>query len=475
MTTDFLHGVEVLLVDSIARPIQTVRSSVIGIIGTAPLADVDDFPLNKPVRITSRREFASIGATGTLPAQLDLIYDQGKPVVIVVRVAEAVSVPATVTNVIGGVDSGTGAYTGVQAFRAAKNEVGYAPKILCAPGFSHQRSPNGILSVVMTAGQAGVNQGAGYVTAPTVTVTDPTGAGARLTAVLGVGGDAGKVVQIIVNDPGRNHTAPVVTFSAPPSGGTQATAGAKNLGTTRNSVISELLGVATALGAVIVADCPNTNDAEAVQVADDFGSPRVYAHDPFYLRDGVATPSSGAIAGVISRVDGEKGFWNSPSNHEVFGITGTARMIDFELGDTSSRANLLNELKIATTIREDGFRLWGNQTLASDPAYKFLSVVRTADMVAESIKQGHLWAVDRCITATYLEQVVETVRGYLRSLQSRGAILGGDAWVDPDDNLPTDIQNGNVKIRYHFTPCYPAERVTFLASITNEYVVNLFL
>lgn len=475
MTTDFLHGVEVLLVDSIARPIQTVRSSVIGIIGTAEDADAEIFPLNTPVLITSRREFASIGATGTLAPQLDLIYDQGKPVTIVVRVAEGEDVEETFDNIIGGTNSSNGNYEGVQAFRAAKNLVGFPPKILIAPGFTHQRSANGILSVDMTDGESGVNQGAGYVTAPAVTVTDATGSGAKLRAVLGTGGDAGKVVQIIVDDPGRNYTAPVVTFAAPPSGGTQSTAGAKNLGAVRNAVISELLGVATALSAVIVADGPNTTDAAAIQLADDFGSPRIYAHDPFYLREGVAVPASGAIAGVISRVDGEKGFWTSPSNHEVFGITGTARHIDFELGDSSSRANLLNELKIATTIREQGQRLWGNRTLSSDPVYAFLSVVRTADMVAESIKQGHLWAVDRCITATYLEQVVETVRGYLRSLQQRGAIIGGDAWVDPDDNPASDIQNGNVKIRYHFTPCYPAERVTFLASITNEYVVNLFV
>lgn len=475
MTTDFLHGVEVLLVDSLPRPIQTVRSSVIGIIGTAPLADETLFPFNTPVLLTSRRDWARIGTAGTLPPHLDLIYDQAKPVTIMVRVEEDPEVAVTVDNIIGGVDPTSGDYLGVQAFRSAKNRVGFPPKILCAPGFTHQRSSNGILSVDMTAGEVGVNQGSGYLDPPIVSITDTTGSGAKLRAVLGTGGDAGKVVQVIVDDPGRNYSAvPTVTFAAPPSG-TTATAGARNRGDVRNAVLAELLGVATALSAVIVADGPNTNDAGAIQLADDFGSPRIYAHDPFYLREGVSLPASAAIAGVISRVDSEKGFWNSPSNHEVFGIAGTSRAIDFELGDTSSRANLLNELKIATTIREDGFRLWGNRTLASDPVYAFLSVVRTADMVAESIKRGHLWAVDRCITATYLEQVVETVRGYLRSLQSRGAILGGDAWVDPDDNPPTDIQNGQIKIRYHFTPCYPAERVTFLASITNEYVVNLFV
>lgn len=44
--TDFLHGVEVLEIDSGSRVIQTVKSSVIGIVGTAPNADPGAFPLN---------------------------------------------------------------------------------------------------------------------------------------------------------------------------------------------------------------------------------------------------------------------------------------------------------------------------------------------------------------------------------------------------------------------------------------------
>jgi phage tail sheath protein FI len=40
MATDFLHGVEVVTVAGGPRPIQTIRSAIIGIVGTAPDADV---------------------------------------------------------------------------------------------------------------------------------------------------------------------------------------------------------------------------------------------------------------------------------------------------------------------------------------------------------------------------------------------------------------------------------------------------
>ncbi|MEO1003561.1 MAG: phage tail sheath C-terminal domain-containing protein [Cyanobacteria bacterium J06638_7] len=461
MPTNFLHGVEVIFDDTQSRPIRTLRSSVIGIVGTAPDADDAAFPLNQPVLLTNRQEFATIGEAGTLPPALNQIYDQAGAVVVLVRVEEGADVRK---NVIGGVNPVTSAYEGLQALRAAKSAVGFAPKLLVAPGFTSDRSSNGILTIPVAAG------GDGYTVPPVVTITDATGEGAKATAVL----TADAVSSIVIDDPGEGYTAPVVTIAAPPAG-TQATADTATLGPVRSRVVSQLLGVAEALSAVIIMDGPSTTDAAAVQMADDFGSPRIYAHDPNHLRLGVSLPASPAIAGLINKVDHEKGFWHSPSNHEFNGVEGTSRAIDFELGDTTSRANLLNELKIATTIREQGVRLWGNQTLSSDPQYKFLSVVRTADMVAESIKQNHLWAVDRCITSTFIQQVVDGVKAYLRSLQERGAILGGDAWFDPALNTANEIKNGNVKISYHFTPCYPAERVTFIASITDAYITNLFL
>jgi phage tail sheath protein FI len=465
MTTTFLHGVEVLQIDTGARPIQTVRSSVIGIVGTAPDADPAKFPLNTPVLVTRRGEMVGLGEGGTLQPALDLVYDQAGAVVVVVRVEQGANEGATIDNVVGGIDGATGAYEGVHAFLAAENGVGFAPRILIAPGFTHQRTSDGILSIAVQT------QGSGYTTAPPVTAPG----GAVVRAVLGTGANAGKVVSFVIEDPGKNvGPNPTITIGAPPSGGVQAVAGTVQRGTVRSEVLAELLGIANRLRAHIIADGPSTTDAAAIQMADDFGSRRIYVVDPWVLSDGSSFQASAAVAGLINRIDNERGFWWSPSNNEIFGIEGTARAIDFTLGDYTSRANLLNEAKIATIIRSQGFRLWGNRTLASDPKYAFLSISRTADMVDESILRGHQWAVDRCITATYLEEVQESVRGYMRSLKARGAILGGDVWVDPDLNTPANIANGQVFFDYDFTGPYPAERVTFRSHLVDSYIVNLF-
>ena len=474
--TTFLHGVEVLELDTGIRPIRTVRSAVIGLVGTAPDADDDVFPLNTPVLIPGSRAIAGqLGATGTLPAAMDGIFDQVGATVVVVRVEQGANEAATISNVVG-VSTG---YSGVHALLRAESDLGVQPKILIAPGFTHQRNANGIVSIPVTT------QGAGYVTAPAITISGGGGSGATAVAVLGTGANAGKVVSITVTNPGSGYTSnPTITIAAPPEGGTQAVAGTAVRDTTVNPVVAELLGLAQdsvglgeRLRAVVIADGPNTNDAAAQDYADDHGDDRLYVVDPWVkVLSGtvfVDQPASARVAGMIARVDAEVGFWESPSNKLIQGISGISRPVPFALGDANSAANILNENKVATIIREQGFRLWGNRTTSADSKWAFLSVRRTADMINESILRGHLWAVDRCINRTYLQDVAESVNEYLRSLQSRGAILGGQCWIDPEANGPGDIANGQVTFDFDFTPCYPAERVTFRSVLTNGYLTEL--
>lgn len=472
MALTFLHGVDVIDVDDGIRPISTVRSSVIGIIGTAPNADATAFPLNKPVLIAgNRREAAKLDTVGTglgtLPAALDSIFDQIGAVVVVIRVEQGGTEQQTLANILGGVNAGTGNYEGVHAFLGAESVVGLQPKILCAPGFTHTRRANVVSAITVT------NGGNNYSTAPTVTLSGGGGTGA--TAVATVSG--GVVTKVTITNPGANYTsAPTVAFNG--GGGTGAAATA-SFGTIGNAVVAELMGIAERLRAVIIADGPNTIDAAAIAYGQDFGSKRVYVVDPKVVKvDGTGNEvtewASAAVAGLIAKVDNDHGFWWSPSNQTINGIVGTARPIDFTLGDANSRANLLNEKKIATIIRQDGFRLWGNRTLSSDPKWAFLCVVRTADMVNESLLRSHQWAVDRGITKTYVEDVIEGVSAYLRHLKNIGAILGGRCWADPALNTPDQIAQGKIYFDFDFTPVYPAEQITFRSHLVNDYIQEIF-
>ncbi|MBA4749078.1 MAG: phage tail sheath subtilisin-like domain-containing protein [Alphaproteobacteria bacterium] len=388
MAEQFLHGVEVSEITSGPRTIRTTKSSIIGLIGTAPDADNTVFPLNKPVLIVgSRREAAKLGTTGTLPMAINGIFDQIGAMVIVVRVEAGEDEAETIANIIGGVDSQTGDYKGVQAFLSAESIVHAAPRILIAPGFTHQRPNN------------------------------------------------------------------------------QA-----------NPVISSMLVIADRLRAVIIADGPNTNDQEAITWRNDFGNARVYVVDPWvkiFIDSEQVVPPSPYIAGLIARSDNENGFWWSPSNQEIYGILGTARPVDFTLGDANCRANFLNENEVTTIIRQEGYRLWGNRSCSSDPKWAFLSVRRTADLINDSLLRAHMWAVDRNITRTYLDDVVESVNAYLAHLKALGAILGGECYPDPELNTPANIAQGKVYFDFDFTPPYPAERIVFRSHLINDYIKEL--
>lgn len=145
MPEQFLHGIETLEILDGTRPIRTVKSSVIGVVGTAPDADAVAFPLNEPVLIMGNpREAAKLGAAGTLKSAMDGIFDQAGAMVVVVRVDEGADEAATLSNIVGDVT----AMTGVHALLGAEAEVKVTPRILCAPGFTHQRPADAANPVV---------------------------------------------------------------------------------------------------------------------------------------------------------------------------------------------------------------------------------------------------------------------------------------------------------------------------------------
>jgi phage tail sheath protein FI len=382
MPEQFLHGVEVVEIDTGTRPIRTVRSSVIGLVGTAPEADAAKFPLNTPVLIAGRRgDAAGLGTDGTLPGAIDDIFDQAGAMIVLIRVAEGADDAETISNVIGGIDDDSGQYEGVQALLAAESVLGLAPRILVAPGFTQEQA-----------------------------------------------------------------------------------------------VVSEMVSIATRLRAMIIADGPNTNDAAALAYRGNFGSDRIYLVDPWVrvwdteTSTEVVRPSSARIAGVWSKSDAERGFWHSPSNRLIDGIVGTARSVDFTLGDHNARANYLNENEVSTIIQRDGYRIWGNRTLSADPKWAFVKRRRIADMINESIMQAHFWAVDRNADAQYFENVTEGVNSYGRRMISVGALVGFNCWPDPDLNTPEELEAGKVYFNYDWVETPTAEHITFRSMINNGYL-----
>ena len=59
-------------------------------------------------------------------------------------------------------------------------------------------------------------------------------------------------------------------------------------------------------------------------------------------------------AGALARKDQENGYWWSPSNTELLGVTGLETPIYAMVNDANSEANLLNEAGIITVFNSYG-------------------------------------------------------------------------------------------------------------------------
>lgn len=143
MPASYLHGVETIEIEKGARTIRTVKTAVVGLVGTAPIQDVEDEykTINEPVLISSDVDAVKYFGTAkdgfTIPQALDAIFDQGAGIVLVVNVFnpdkhESVA-DVTKADIIGGVDSVTGKRTGLQTFKDCYSLFGYFPKTIIAP------------------------------------------------------------------------------------------------------------------------------------------------------------------------------------------------------------------------------------------------------------------------------------------------------------------------------------------------------
>lgn len=143
MPASFLHGVETIEITKGARTIQTVKTAVIGIIGTAPIDEVEEQygTVNEPTLILNETEalryFGKSKAGFTIPDALDAMFDQGAGIAIVINVFNPAKhetvADVKMSDIIGGVDAVTGKRTGLKAFEDCYSLFGYYPKTLIAP------------------------------------------------------------------------------------------------------------------------------------------------------------------------------------------------------------------------------------------------------------------------------------------------------------------------------------------------------
>lgn len=470
----FLHGLETKESDAgNPRFVATIDSAIIFIVGTAPDAiTAATHIINTPYLIKGYDAIPDLGAAGTLPDQLNRIYEQSgrcSPSVVFVIVTAGANAAETITNILGSRAN----KTGLHALARVESELNVRPKLLCCPGFTSLRPTDAITAIPVTT------PGAGYdpLNPPAVTISG-AGVGASAEAVVGVNGS---ITSIKILNGGQGYSStPTATIAAAPSGGTNAVLGTVAKGTSANPVAMELLSLANRHRAMVVVSGPNTTDEAAVTYRLDFNSDRIYILDPFgkFSVGGVATAmaADAAMLGMQAKVDYEEGFWVSPSNHVMSGLLGTARVVQHSLSDRSVSSQYLNKNHVGTLVRaaSGGWKLFGNRVANSDPLHMYWSVRRSHDVMIESVELACEPYLDKAFSKQALIDIAETVNRALRRWTALGATLGGKVWLDPVLNTPESMSAGILYIHYDGEAPAPMEHIVFVFNRNTGYYKTMF-
>ncbi|RRO05125.1 phage tail sheath protein [Pectobacterium aquaticum] len=232
-----------------------------------------------------------------------------------------------------------------------------------------------------------------------------------------------------------------------------------------------------AFGYVSAWGCKTLSDA--INYRENFSQRELMVIWPDFIAwDTTANASATAYAtaralGLRAKIDQETGWHKTLSNVGVNGVTGISASVYWDLQAPGTDADLLNEAGVTTLVRKDGFRFWGNRTCSDDPLFLFENYTRTAQVLADTMAEAHMWAVDKPVTPTLIKDIIEGIKAKFRELKSNGYIIDADCWYDDTANDKETLKAGKLYIDYDYTPVPPLENLTLRQRITDKYLVNL--
>ncbi|EOV9690659.1 phage tail sheath protein [Cronobacter turicensis] len=177
--------------------------------------------------------------------------------------------------------------------------------------------------------------------------------------------------------------------------------------------------------------------------------------------------------GLRARIDQETGWHKTLSNVAVNGVTGISASVFWDLQEPGTDADLLNQAGVTTLIRKDGFRFWGNRCCSDDPLFLFENYTRTAQVLADTIAEAHMWAMDKPVTPTLIRDIVDGINAKFRELKTAGYIVDAQCWVDESANDKETLKAGKLLLDYDYTPVPPLDNLTLRQRITDKYLANL--
>ena len=467
----YLHGVETQEVTNGTKPVNIVKSGVIGLVGIAPTGEK-----NQIIMVNGERDAAQFGKQVpgfSIPQSLDAIFAQGAGAVLVV-------------NVFSEADHTTAVTAESKTVVDGKLKLGFAPigtvTVLDSEGVAtsfvlgtdYSLDAYGNFKVLSNA----------IANATVLKFTYKKLNAAAITSSVVVGGyDTGSNVRtgmscfdLAMETFGINPKILIAPNYSSLSG----------VGTALASAANKFRGIfyidapvgTTVSGAISGRGPSGTFNFNTSNKRGELLYPQHKKYDPS-TDTNVNFPYSAFMAGVRANVDNTDGFWVSSSNKEIKGTAGAERALSSNVSDSNSDVNLLNAAGITTVLNNFGTgpRTWGNRN-ASFPTFtgpdNFTNIVRIYDVVTESLEQASFQFIDKPINQALIDCIRESGNSFMRVLIGRGAVLPGSKVIfDVNDNPDVELANGHLTFGIVFMGPTPAERITFKAFLDISLLASI--
>lgn len=497
MPDQYHHGVRVLEVNEGTRTIRTVSTAVIGLVATAP----DALP-----GVAAEAVVPAIANNADVLVNALTVGTAGNK--IRVRYVDPESASATLEVTVSDKDITVSLATDAEGALAST-----ANQVVTAINGSAEAS-----ALVTAANDAG-NDGSGLVNAVDFTTLgggenepfplDTPVLVTQVSQAIGNVGTTGTLPKAL--DAIGDQTSPVMVIVRVAEGETQQDTEANLIGTATETgkktgmkallaaeqnlgvkprilgipgldtenVTAELITIAQKLRAFIYAyahECQTIS--EAILYRNGFGARELMLIWPDFTAFDVNAASVerayavGRAMGLRAKIDQQVGWHKTLSNVAVNGVTGIDKDVHWDLQDPNTDAGLLNANEVTTLIQRDGFRFWGSRTCSSDPLFQFENYTRTAQIIADTMAEAHMWAVDKPLHPSLAKDILEGINAKFREWKLLGLIIDGGAWLDPDINTEDTLKAGKLYIDYDYTPVPPLENLMFRQRITDRYLAD---
>ncbi|GHT70218.1 hypothetical protein AGMMS50239_38270 [Bacteroidia bacterium] len=177
-------------------------------------------------------------------------------------------------------------------------------------------------------------------------------------------------------------------------------------------------------------------------------------------------PPSGAIAGIISATDRNRGVWKAPANVSIASVSGLSDIITNQTqADLNIDSNAGKSVNAIRAFTGKGILVWGARTLdGNSNEWRYIPVRRLFNYIEESIQKSTAWAVFSPNDGNTWIKIKCQIENFLNNLWRVGALAGStpeSAYIVNvglgSSMTAEDIQNGLLIVEIALAAVRPSE------------------